>query len=98
MKNPRRCRGSLDGFEAQVSEIRIEGLEDFPGGGLGLARHGSLFDVFEGGRVPEGKVSLAFRVVYRSDERTLTEAEVSEVENALLQRLEKRVGASLREA
>jgi phenylalanyl-tRNA synthetase beta chain len=61
-----------------------------------LIRSAVLFDAFEGGRIPPGKVSLAFRITYRTDERTLTEAEVMEVEKTLLRRLEERVGASLR--
>ncbi len=62
-----------------------------------LVRSARLFDVFEGGRLPPGKVSLAVRVVYRSEERTLTEEEAAEVEDAILRRLEERVGARLRD-
>ncbi|MBE0618313.1 MAG: phenylalanine--tRNA ligase subunit beta, partial [Proteobacteria bacterium] len=62
-----------------------------------LVRGACLFDAFEGGRLPEGKVSLAVRVVYRSDERTLTEDEVATVESAILRRLEEGVGARLRD-
>ncbi len=62
-----------------------------------LVRGAVLFDAFEGGRLPEGKVSLALRVTYRSDERTLTEEEVREVEAALLARLSDRLGARLRD-
>jgi phenylalanyl-tRNA synthetase beta chain len=78
-----------------TAQTVLDSIDSF---GSPLIRTAALFDVFEGGRVPEGRVSLAFRVVYRSDERTLTEEEVSEVENALLRRLEERVGASLRKA
>ncbi|MFU8857138.1 MAG: phenylalanine--tRNA ligase subunit beta [Deferrisomatales bacterium] len=62
-----------------------------------LVRSARLFDVFEGGRLPPGTLSLAVRVVYRSDERTLTEEEVAAVEAAILGRLEERVGARLRD-
>lgn len=63
-----------------------------------LIRSATLFDAFEGGRLPEGKVSLAFRVTYRSEERTLTEEDVIRVEQELLRRLEERVGARRRDA
>lgn len=38
-----------------------------------------LFDVFRGQGLPEGKKSLAFSLVFRSNERTLTDAEVNTV-------------------
>lgn len=63
-----------------------------------LIRSAVLFDAFEGGRLPEGKVSLAFRITYRSDERTLTEEEVTKLEGAVLERISERTGAKLRAA
>ena len=36
-----------------------------------------LFDVFTGGRIPEGKKSVSFRLVYRSGSRTLSDEEVN---------------------
>jgi phenylalanyl-tRNA synthetase beta chain len=62
-----------------------------------LVRAAVLFDAFEGGRLPEGKVSLAIRVTFRADDRTLTEAEVEDVEALILRRLESQVGARLRD-
>lgn len=62
-----------------------------------LVRSARLFDAFEGGRLPPGKMSLAVRLVYRSDERTLTEEEVAAVEGVILRRLEEGVGARLRD-
>ncbi|HYL98496.1 MAG TPA: phenylalanine--tRNA ligase subunit beta, partial [Blastocatellia bacterium] len=44
--------------------------------GIGEIAGVSLFDVYRGTGVPEGMRSLAFRIVYRSDDRTLTDAEV----------------------
>jgi phenylalanyl-tRNA synthetase beta chain len=56
-----------------------------------------FFDAFEGGRIPEGKVSMAFRVTYRSGEKTLTEDEVSSLEKAILAHLSTTLGARLRD-
>ena len=42
------------------------------------------------------KMSLAIRVVYRSEERTLTEEEVQQAEIELLRHLENTIGARLR--
>ena len=50
----------------------------------------ALFDAFEGGRLPAGKRSLAFRIVFGSHERTLDGADVERlraaVEEAIAQR------------
>lgn len=56
----------------------------------------TLFDVYRGDQVPVGKKSLAFRVVYRVDDRTLTDAEVNEVQEQILERLRRELGATLR--
>lgn len=55
-----------------------------------------LFDVYEGEQVPDDKRSLALKVVYRSDERTLTDDEVTEADKKLLSWLESEIGAKLR--
>jgi len=62
-----------------------------------LVRSADLFDAFEGGKLPEGVVSLAVRVTYRSEERTLTEQDVAGVEKQILAALAERVGARLRD-
>jgi phenylalanyl-tRNA synthetase beta chain len=49
----------------------------------------TVFDVYQGKGLPEGKKSLAFNVVFRSAERTLTDEEV----NAALGKIQKDVTA-----
>ncbi len=56
----------------------------------------ALFDVYTGGQVPPGHKSLAFRVVYRAADRTLTEREASLEEQGLVNRLERELGARIR--
>jgi phenylalanyl-tRNA synthetase beta chain len=46
------------------------------GHAFGLERV-EIFDVYRGAGLPEGKKSLAFSLVFRSAERTLTDAEVN---------------------
>jgi phenylalanyl-tRNA synthetase beta chain len=46
-----------------------------------------IFDVYRGAQVPEGMRSLAFRLVFQSADRTLTEAEVDGALEALLSEL-----------
>jgi phenylalanyl-tRNA synthetase beta chain len=47
-----------------------------------------LFDVYEGEGVEAGRRSLAWRLVFRAPDRTLTDAEVDEAVSAILRRLE----------
>ena len=56
----------------------------------------SLFDVYSGKQVAEGKKSLAYRIIYQSPEHTLTDDEVDGVHQQILDRLAKEVGATLR--
>ncbi|MEH2434675.1 MAG: phenylalanine--tRNA ligase subunit beta [Nostoc sp.] len=55
-----------------------------------------LFDEYRGENVPEGQRSLAFRLVYRSSDRTLTEAEVEPVHNKVREALVEKFGVNLR--
>ena len=48
----------------------------------------SVFDVYKGEGVPEGKKSLAFNLRFRAEDRTLTDSEVGEVFSALQDRIE----------
>jgi phenylalanyl-tRNA synthetase beta chain len=61
-----------------------------------LVKEVKLFDVYEGRGVEAGKKSLAFRIVYRSDERTLRIEEAKNVEQRIIKKLEQRFGAKLR--
>lgn len=56
-----------------------------------------FFDVYEGRGVPEGQRSLALRLSFRSGERTLTAAEVEEVEARIKSQLGADLGARLRD-
>lgn len=61
-----------------------------------LVKEVKLFDVYEGRGMEPGKKSLAFRVVYRSDERTLKLEEAKNVEQKIIKKLEQKFGAKLR--
>ncbi|HRZ87259.1 MAG TPA: phenylalanine--tRNA ligase subunit beta [bacterium] len=63
----------------------------------GLIRSVSLFDVFKGGKLPEHKKSMAFRICFRSDERTLTDAEVAELHDRIVGLLKKELQCDIRE-
>ena len=55
-----------------------------------------VFDMFKGKEIPEGLRSLAFRVTYRSDERTLTDDEVSQMHERIRAMMEQRFNSKLR--
>lgn len=56
----------------------------------------TLFDEYRGESVPEGQRSLAFRLVYRSADRTLTDQEVDPVHQKVRAALEKQFPVVLR--
>ena len=64
--------------------------------GFALVSETSLFDVYTGEQIPEGKKSFAIRLVYQASDRTLTDAAVNEVQKQLLSKLHAGVGAVLR--
>jgi phenylalanyl-tRNA synthetase beta chain len=55
----------------------------------------TLFDVFKGGRIPEGKKSVSFRIVYRSAARTLSDDEVNNRHQAISASLVEKFKADL---
>jgi phenylalanyl-tRNA synthetase beta chain len=56
----------------------------------------ALFDLYVGEQVPEGKKSLAFRIVYQSPEHTLTDKEVDKVQQQILNKLQRDLKVLLR--
>ncbi len=56
----------------------------------------TLFDVYEGAQIPEGKKSVAYSAVYRAADRSLTGEEVQKVFDKVVKNLENQVGAQLR--
>jgi phenylalanyl-tRNA synthetase beta chain len=55
-----------------------------------------LFDVFRGASVPEGSRSLAYALRFQSDDRTLTDREVAEVRQRIVDAVTRNHGARLR--
>jgi phenylalanyl-tRNA synthetase beta chain len=56
-----------------------------------------LFDVYEGPGTPAGMKSLAFALQFQNAERTLTEAEVTELQSRMVTAVEQGCGGQLRE-
>lgn len=62
----------------------------------GLLRDVTLFDIYEGAKLPAGKKSVAFNLVLRADDRSLTAQEADDEVNLVLERLKKDFDAMLR--
>jgi phenylalanyl-tRNA synthetase beta chain len=56
----------------------------------------SLFDVYEGDRLPAGKKSLAIEVTFQPRERTLTDTEIEAASQKVVAAVTKATGATLR--
>jgi phenylalanyl-tRNA synthetase beta chain len=65
-------------------------------GSFPLVSEVTLFDVYSGKQVAPGKKSLAYRVIYQSPTHTLTDEEVNKVQQQILDRLTKELGATMR--
>ena len=62
----------------------------------GLLKEVALFDIYNGANLPAGKKSVAFNLVLRSDERSLTAQEADDEVKVILDALEQGFGATLR--
>lgn len=61
-----------------------------------LLRDVTLFDVYEGKNLPEGKKSYAIAITLQDDEKTLQDKQIEAVMNKITTNLQKRIGAELR--
>ncbi|MHC1579009.1 MAG: phenylalanine--tRNA ligase subunit beta [Dehalococcoidia bacterium] len=61
-----------------------------------LVRKVTLFDLYRGKQMPEGKKSFAIRLIYQSPRHTLTDEEVDQTQEQMLARLYQELGATLR--
>ena len=64
--------------------------------GQKLVEKTELFDVYTGDQVEEGKKSVAYSIIYRSLDKTLTDEEVIPVHDKILSELEQKLNAILR--
>jgi phenylalanyl-tRNA synthetase beta chain len=55
-----------------------------------------VFDQYLGSPIPEGKKSLAYKISYRADDRTLTDTEVNTLHQSLMDQVVKLFGAQIR--
>jgi phenylalanyl-tRNA synthetase beta chain len=75
--------------------VTYENVRDIASG-FALVSDVSLFDLYVGEQIPEGKKSFAIHLVFQAPDRTLTDAEVNQVQEKLVARLASGLGATLR--
>ena len=76
---------TMEQIEAVVRESERKLLKDV-----------TLFDVYEGKNLPEGKKSYAIAITLQDDEKTLQDKQIEAVMGKVVTNLEKRLGAALR--
>lgn len=64
--------------------------------GEALIEYVEVFDQYVGSPIPAGKKSLAYKISYRADDRTLTDTEVNTVHQNLVDQIAKFFGAQVR--
>ena len=76
---------SMEQVEATVRESERKLLKDI-----------TLFDVYEGKNLPEGKKSYAIALTLQDAEKTLQDKQIEAVMNKIITNLTKKLGAELR--
>ncbi len=78
--------------DEQVTYRMVEEIiQSFP-----LVTKVTLFDLYRGEQIAEGKKSFAIRIVYQSPSRTLIDQEVDQTQKQMLVKLADELGATLR--
>lgn len=73
-----------------------EMIETIKSNGKNLLESVALFDVYTGKQIEDGYKSMAYALVFRAADRTLTDEEVTKVFNKMVEELEKRFDAKMR--
>ena len=79
--------------DEQVNYRKVEEII----GSFPLVTQITLFDLYRGEQIPQGKKSFAIRIIYQSPKHTLTDGEVAQTQEQMLGRLNQELGATLRD-
>ena len=82
-------------FENNIPAVEVIKFIKSQGGKL--LRKVDIFDVYSGQNISENLKSVAFRLVFQSDERTLQDNEVDQIFRKIIRQTEKEFNASLRD-
>ena len=61
-----------------------------------LIRKVKVFDIYEGGNIPEGKKSIALNVTIQSSEKTLKDEDLDRLNQLIISTVEEKTGAKIR--
>ena len=64
--------------------------------GGAIMREADIFDVYRSEAIGKGKKSVAVNMVFRADDRTLTDEDIAEKTDKILSGLKDKLGAELR--
>ncbi|HPL53590.1 MAG TPA: phenylalanine--tRNA ligase subunit beta [Bacillota bacterium] len=79
----------------EITAGQVEGI--IRNKGERLVEEVKLFDIYRGSQIEKGYKSMAYSIVYRSDEKTLSEGDVTKVHNKIVNSLINQIGAVLRQ-
>ncbi len=82
--------------DENVPADRVHALIAQTGGAL--LQRATLFDVYRGDQIAQGKKSLAYALTFQSADRTLSDADASKVREKIVARLKREIGAEVRGA
>lgn len=104
--NLKRRYKDLPKYPSVTRDIALVIKESIPAGNIekiiekqksNIIESYELFDIYQGEQIPEGYKSLAYSIVYRKNNGTLTDKEVSNIHNAILKDLKEELKAELRD-
>ncbi len=79
------------------SDVKAKEIVDaIKGAGDSMIKDVTIFDMYMGKQIQEGKKSLALTVRYQSEDRTLTDEEVNVMHGRVIDLLKKRLGVQIR--
>jgi phenylalanyl-tRNA synthetase beta chain len=96
---------TISRYPATVQDLAVVVADDVPAeqvaariqfGAGDLLESLTLFDLYTGPQVGEGHRSLAYRLTFRADDRTLSDEALAKVRTKIIKLLEREVGATIR--
>ena len=85
-------------IEIDAPTIELSEIEKvIKGAGADILRDVKLFDIYRGVQVGPGRKSVAFKLIYRHNDRTLTEEDITSAHNKVLDALKEKLDINLRE-
>lgn len=96
---------AISRYPATIQDLAVVAAHDVPAERIAaVIRRGAgellesltLFDVYTGPQVGEGKHSLAYRLAFRAPDRTLSDEALAKVRGKIIKLLERELGATIR--